>query len=72
MQGPTPAFWQQRFEAGNVPWDRGRPSPQLAAWLAAGVPHVGQSVIVPGCGSGYEVAVLATARFNACATCLNP
>jgi len=61
MQGPTPSFWQQRFEAGNVPWDRGQPSPQLGAWLAGGVLRRGQSVIVPGCGAGYEVAVLAAA-----------
>ncbi len=59
--GPTPAFWQQRFEAGNVPWDRGQASPQLGAWLATGALHSGQSVIVPGCGSGHEVAALAAA-----------
>ena len=61
MQGPTLSFWQQRFEAGNVPWDRGQSSPQLGAWLAAGVLRPGHSVIVPGCGSGYEVAALAAA-----------
>jgi len=61
MQGPTPSFWQQRFEAGNVPWDRGRTSPQLTEWLGAGVLHAGQTVIVPGCGAGHEVAALAAA-----------
>lgn len=61
MRGPTPSFWQQRFEQRNVPWDRGQSSPQLAAWLAAGVLRPGDSVIVPGCGSGHEVADLAGA-----------
>jgi methyl halide transferase len=61
MPGPTPSFWQQRFEAGQVPWDRGEPSPQLASWLTAGVLQRGQSVVVPGCGSGHEVAALAAA-----------
>jgi len=61
VQGPTPGFWQQRFEAGNVPWDRGQPSPQLASWLAAGVLQRGGSVVVPGCGSGHEVVALAAA-----------
>ena len=61
MPGPTPSFWQQRFEAGNVPWDRGQSNPQLGAWLASGVLHPGQSVIVPGCGSGHEVTALAAA-----------
>ena len=61
MPGPTPAFWQQRFESNNVPWDRGQPSPQLAAWLDDGLLRAGLSVIVPGCGSGHEVAALAAA-----------
>jgi SAM-dependent methyltransferase len=61
MPGPTPSFWQERFESGQIPWDRRGPSPQLAAWLAAGVLRPGMSVVVPGCGSGHEVAVLAAA-----------
>ncbi|HJW11189.1 MAG TPA: methyltransferase domain-containing protein [Albitalea sp.] len=61
MSGPTIAFWQQRFESGDLPWDRGTPSPQLAAWLAQGVLRPGQSVLVPGCGSGHEVVALASA-----------
>lgn len=60
--GPTPEFWQQHFEAGDIPWDRGQANPQLATWLAAGVLQPGQSVIAPGCGSGHEVAALAAAR----------
>ncbi len=61
MHGPTPTFWQQRFDTGNLAWDRGQPSPQLAAWLADGVLRAGLSVIVPGCGTGHEVAALAAA-----------
>ena len=57
MAGPTTAFWQQHFEDETIPWDRGAPSPQLMAWL----PDIraGRSVLVPGCGSGWEVAELA-------------
>ncbi|HJV61749.1 MAG TPA: methyltransferase domain-containing protein, partial [Albitalea sp.] len=61
MQGPGVAFWEQRFAQGNIPWDRGAPGPQLAAWLAAGVLRAGDTVIVPGCGSGHEVVALAAA-----------
>ena len=61
MAGPTTSFWQQRFEAGDLPWDRGSASPQAAAWLAQGVLHAGQSLVVPGCGSGHEVAAFAAA-----------
>ncbi len=59
MAGPTLDFWQQRFERGQTPWDRGAPHPQLQAWLTAGVLRAGQRVLVPGCGSGHELLVLA-------------
>ena len=63
MAGPTKEFWQQRFAAGDTPWDRGEASPQLGAWLAAGA-LVPCRILVPGCGSGYEVAALAAAGFE--------
>lgn len=58
---PTIEFWQERFEAANTPWDRGEPSPQLAAWLRDRTLRPGQSIVVPGCGSGHEVLALAEA-----------
>lgn len=58
MAGPTVAFWQQRFEANDMPWDRGGVSPQLAPWLADGTLAAGRHVAVPGCGSGHEVLAL--------------
>ena len=61
MSGPTREFWQQRFDSGNTPWDRGVPSPQLARWLADGMVRRGARVVVPGCGAGHEVRVLAEA-----------
>lgn len=57
MAGPDRSFWQQRFEAGTTPWQRGGASPQLAAWQSAGM--FSGSVIVPGCGHGHEVPALA-------------
>jgi SAM-dependent methyltransferase len=65
MAGPNADFWQQRFRAADTPWDRGAPHPQLHAWLASGVLASGQTVLVPGCGSGHEVAALARAGVNA-------
>ncbi len=61
MAGPSRDFWQQRFDAGDLPWDRGAASPQLTAWLHAGLFRAGQHVAVPGCGSGHEVLALAQA-----------
>jgi SAM-dependent methyltransferase len=63
MAGPTAEFWEARFEAGQTPWDRGRASPQLAAWLDAGALRPSR-VCVPGCGSGWEVAELARRGFD--------
>ena len=63
MSGPTREFWEQRFAAGETPWDRGAPNPQLRAWLAAGALKPCR-ILVPGCGAGHEVAVLAQAGFE--------
>lgn len=59
MAGPTQAFWQERFETGETPWDRGAPHPQVQVWLASGLMPAGARIVVPGCGRGHELAVLA-------------
>jgi SAM-dependent methyltransferase len=56
-------FWQQRFLAGQTAWDRGQANPQLHAWVADGAIPPGR-VCVPGCGSGWEVAVLARQGYD--------
>ena len=63
MAGPTREFWQQRFATGDTPWDRGAVNPQLASWLESGALRPCR-ILVPGCGSGYEVAALAAAGFE--------
>lgn len=63
MPGPDAAFWQQRFESGDTPWDRGSPSPMLLRWLDAGT-LAPCRIAVPGCGSGWEVAELARRGFE--------
>lgn len=63
MAGPDRAFWQERFEAGQTPWDRGAVNPQLSAWLDDGV-LAPCRILVPGCGSGHEVLELARRGFE--------
>ena len=63
MAGPTRNFWDQRFAAGDTPWDRGGANPQLGIWLVTGALKPCR-ILVPGCGSGYEVAMLAQAGFD--------
>jgi SAM-dependent methyltransferase len=54
QQNPAmPEFWEHRFRAGATPWDAGRVPDALRAFVAA-FPGP-QRVLVPGCGSGWEV-----------------
>lgn len=63
MSGPTPAFWQERFDKQETRWDRGGTSPQLLAWLDSGALQPCR-IAVPGCGNGWEVAELARRGFD--------
>ena len=63
MSGPTIDFWQARFDTQQTGWDRGAPSPQLLAWLDGGE-MAACRIAIPGCGSGWEVAELATRGFT--------
>lgn len=71
MPGPDAAFWQQRFESGDTPWDRGAPSPQLLQWLQEGSLQPCR-IAVPGCGSGWEAVELARRGFSVTAIDLVP
>ncbi len=49
----TPAFWDVRFRQKRTPWDAGSAPPDLESYLIQN-PDGGQ-VLIPGCGSAYEV-----------------
>jgi len=57
--------WENRYQTGDMPWEKGAPSPGLVDFLAAnpGLPR--GSVCVPGCGTGHDVRAWAQAGFNA-------
>ena len=63
MVGPDVSFWQRLFEQHTTPWDRGGPSPQLRAWLETMALRPCR-ILVPGCGNGHEVLLLAAAGFE--------
>lgn len=71
MAGPTPAFWQERFDKKEIGWDRGGPSPRLLAWLEEGALQPCR-IAVPGCGRGWEVAELAQRGFEVTAIDYTP
>lgn len=65
-----PDFWETRYRDRVMPWDAGSAPPRFTAWvrhLAAG-----SRVLVPGCGSGHEVAVLAQAGLEVLAIDFSP
>jgi SAM-dependent methyltransferase len=52
-----PEFWEQRFRENFTPWDAGRVPSDLGRFLST-EPR-GLRVLIPGCGSGYEVRAFA-------------
>ncbi len=57
-----PEFWEKRFRENFTPWDaRGVPA-ALEAFLKT--EPLAQRVLIPGCGSGYEVRAFAQAGFE--------
>jgi SAM-dependent methyltransferase len=52
-----PEFWDTRFRDGVTPWDAGGVPPQLALWIEKRKSPL--RVLVPGCGTGYEVRLFA-------------
>jgi SAM-dependent methyltransferase len=52
-----PEFWDTRFRDGVTPWDAGRAPRKLEIWL--GDKKSPQKVLIPGCGTGYEVRLFA-------------
>ena len=57
--------WEKRYQTGDMPWEKGEPSPGLVDFLTAqpGMPR--GTVAVPGCGTGHDVRAWAKAGFQA-------
>ena len=63
----APAFWDGLYAHGEDGWELGEPAAPLVAWLAAGhsLGPRGARVIVPGCGRGHDVRLLARHGYRA-------
>lgn len=57
-----PAFWTERFEKGFLPWDKGGVPHALQEFMARSSGR--RTALVPGCGTGYEVAYLSQAGWE--------
>ena len=57
--------WEDRYESGNMPWEKGEASPGLVDFLESHPTLPRGTVCVPGCGTGHDVRAWAKAGFEA-------
>ncbi len=66
----APEFWSERFEQEFTPWDRGDVPAAFRQFVATSPrPYV---TLIPGCGTGYEVACLSEAGWDVTAIDFSP
>ena len=56
--------WEERYQSGQTGWDRGAASPAIFSWLENKQLHPPCRILIPGCGRGYETAILAERGFQ--------
>jgi SAM-dependent methyltransferase len=57
-------YWEERYQAHDMPWEKGAPSPGLVDFLAAHPDLPRGAVGIPGCGTGNDVREFAKAGFD--------
>lgn len=57
-------YWEGRYLAKDMPWEKGAPSPGLVDFLEAHPQLPRGTVCVPGCGTGHDVRAWARAGFR--------
>ena len=58
-------YWENRYQTGDMPWEKGEASPGLVDFLASHQDLKRGTVCVPGCGFGHDVREFAKAGFDA-------
>jgi methyl halide transferase len=60
----VPRDWESCYRNDETPWDKGRGAPPLEEMIAKlGARIFGGEVLVPGCGLGHDVRVIASRGF---------
>ena len=71
-----PDFWNTRYQTGQTPWDFGKVPSELQDFLRLKTRNssaaVRPRVLIPGCGSGYEIKAFAEAGYDVTALDLAP
>jgi len=56
--------WEARYQSGDMPWEKGAPSPGLVDFLASNPELSGETVCVPGGGTSHDALAWARAGFR--------
>ena len=56
--------WESRYQSGDMPWEKGAAAPGLVDFLADQKNLAGETVCVPGCGTGHDAREWARAGFR--------
>ena len=57
-------YWENRYQTGDMPWEKGEPSPGLVDFIAEHPDLTRGTVCVPGSGTGYDAREWAKAGFE--------
>jgi SAM-dependent methyltransferase len=57
-------YWENLYQAGDMRWEKGAPSPGLVDFLATHPDLPGETVCVPGGGTGHDAGEWAKAGFR--------
>lgn len=57
-------YWENLYQTGDMRWDKGAPSPGLVDFLAAHRDLPGETVCIPGGGTGHDACEWARAGFR--------
>lgn len=57
-------YWEQRYQTKDMPWEKGEPSPGLVDFLANHRELPGETVCVPGGGTGHDACEWAKSGFR--------
>jgi len=57
-------YWEARYQAQDMPWEKGEASPGLVDFLQSHPQLERGTVCVPGCGTGHDARAWAAAKFQ--------
>jgi SAM-dependent methyltransferase len=57
-------YWENLYQTKEMPWEKGAPSPGLVDFLSSHRNLPGETVCVPGCGTGHDVREFAKVGFR--------